>query len=679
MKETDGIRVIKGIGEKSEKLFFKLGITSVTELLHYYPRIYDIFTGIVPVASVSEGETVVIEGSFTGKPAIIQTRQYKIIQAVLRDGSGSIRVAWFNMPFLLKTLKVGMHYILRGKIYVKNGTFQMTQPQILTKEEYVKWLGKLQPVYSLTAGLSNKAVTKAVTNAIHECEFESDFLPIEIRKQYGLLPLKKAISMIHFPDSKEDYAEARRRLVFDEFFLFSLALNYMREEKQEKPSEYFFPSTERTEQLLASLPFSLTEGQKSTWDDILSDLRSGFVMNRLIQGDVGSGKTIIAIIALFCAVENGYQGAIMVPTEVLARQHYEEFNRYLEPFGVKTVLLTGFMTASEKKEAKQLIKSGEADLVIGTHALIQDGVLFHDLALIVTDEQHRFGVKQREAFTEKGKNPHVLVMSATPIPRTLAIILYGDLDISVIDELPKNRLPIKNCAVGTNYRPQAYRFITKQVAEGHQVYIICPMIEESEAVEMENVMDYAGSLREILPESIRVECLHGKMKPAEKNKVMESFAAHEIDVLVSTTVVEVGINVPNATVMLIENAERFGLAQLHQLRGRVGRGTAQSYCIFMAGNSSRETMERLKVIARSNDGFFVAQEDLKMRGPGDLFGIRQSGEFYFRIGDIYQDAKELRDANEAAKSFTDRDVSLLCKKYQGLRKKLEKYAGEVSL
>ena len=482
---------------------------------------------------------------------------------------------------------------------------------------------------------------------------------------------KKAVRTIHFPESKEAYAKARSRLVFEEFFLFSMALHRMKETKHSKPSEYLLLAGDKVAAFLDALPYELTTGQKNAWEDIKQDLRSGIVMNRLIQGDVGSGKTVVAMLSLLCAVESGHQGAIMVPTEVLAGQHYEEFQKFLEPLGVRVALLVGSMTAAAKREVNRQIAEKEVDIIVGTHALIQEKVKYADLALIVTDEQHRFGVRQREMFSDKGKSPHMLVMSATPIPRTLAIILYGDLDVSVIDVLPANRLPIKNCAVGTNYRPQAYRFMEKQVADGHQVYIICPMVEESENAEAENVMDYTNSIREVLSPSIRVEYLHGKMKPAQKNEIMEAFSKGEVDILVSTTVIEVGINVPNATVMMIENAERFGLAQLHQLRGRVGRGAAQSYCIFMAGNPSKETMERLRILEDSNDGFYVAKQDLKLRGPGDLFGIRQSGDLLFRMADIYQDANELQQANEAACSLTREEVNLLCKKYDGLRQKME--------
>lgn len=679
MKAKDTIRCIKGIGEKSEKLFGKLGITTVEELLAFYPREYDIYTRIQPISSVREGDTVILEGSFATKLRMTSVRNLKIISGKFRDSSGQLQVSWFNMPYLMRSLKVGMHYILRGRIVQKNGMLQMTQPKLLTREEYANQLGKLQPVYPLTAGLTNHAVTKAVSLALAEYEFDTDFLPLEIRKKYDLMAYKQAVRTIHFPESKEAYAKARSRLVFEEFFLFSMALHRMKESKHSKPSDYLLTDGDKVNALFEMLPYKLTTGQEKAWEDIKQDLSSGFVMNRLIQGDVGSGKTVVAMLSLLCAVESGHQGAIMVPTEVLAGQHYEEFRKFLEPLGVRVALLVGSMTAAAKREVKRQIAEKEVDIIVGTHALIQEKVVYADLALIVTDEQHRFGVRQREMFSDKGKSPHMLVMSATPIPRTLAIILYGDLDVSVIDVLPANRLPIKNCAVGTNYRPQAYRFMEKQVAEGHQVYIICPMVEESENAEAENVMDYTNSIKEVLSPSIRVEYLHGKMKPAQKNEIMEAFSKGEIDILVSTTVIEVGINVPNATVMMIENAERFGLAQLHQLRGRVGRGSAQSYCIFMAGNPSKETMERLRILEDSNDGFYVAKQDLKLRGPGDLFGIRQSGDLLFRMADIYQDANELQQANEAACSLTQEEVNLLCKKYDGLRQKMEEYTGEVFL
>ncbi len=679
MNLTDSIREIKGVGEKSEKLFAKLGIHKIEELLQNYPREYEIVEPIRPISQVQEGHIVVIYGSLCNQPKLKRVRNLKILSTVIKDNSGQLQVTWFNMPFLQKTLRMGTHYILRGQVIRKNGIYQLQQPKILTEQEYHQLLHKLQPVYPLTAGLTNNAVTKAVKSALKEVDLNGDYLPLELRKRYELMARKQAVSAVHFPKDKEEYMEARKRLVFEEFFLFTLALNQMKKGKHQKPSEYPFSCFEKSEKLERQLPFELTKGQKRTWEELKEDLTSGRVMNRLIQGDVGSGKTIVSVLALLACVENGHQGAIMVPTEVLALQHFQSFQEYLEPFGVKVDLLVGSMTAAAKRKIYESLELGTTDIIVGTHALIQEKVKYKDLALVVTDEQHRFGVRQREGLWAKGAQPHMLVMSATPIPRTLAIILYGDLDISIIDVMPSNRLPIKNCVVGTDYRPQAYHFMQRQIQEGHQIYIICPMVEESENLEVENVMDYTESLRQVLPPSIRISYLHGKMKAAEKNLLMEEFGVGNIDILVSTTVIEVGINVPNATVMMIENAERFGLAQLHQLRGRVGRGSAQSYCIFMAGNTSKETMERLNILGNSNDGFFVAQEDLKLRGPGDLFGIRQSGDLDFKLADIYQDAAILKDANEAAKGFEKPDILEMCKKYQGLREKLQVYTEEIFL
>lgn len=679
MQLSDSIREIKGIGEKSEKLFAKLGISTVEELLFFYPREYEIVENIRPINEVKEGHIVVVSGTLGSKPRLQYVRNLKIVSTFLRDASGQLEVTWFNMPFIMKTLRMGTRYIMRGRVINKNGRYRLQQPKLLSEEEYHKLLKKLQPVYPLTAGLTNHAVSKAVGSALKEVDLTGDYLPLEMRKKYDLILRKQAVHAIHFPKDKEEYMQARRRLVFEEFFFFALALHQMKQGKHQKPSPYEMNTFELPEKLMDRLPFDLTDGQKRAWEDIRQDLTSGVVMNRLIQGDVGSGKTIVAVLALLACVENGHQGAIMVPTEVLAEQHLKTFQEYLKPFDIRVDLLVGSMTASQKRRVYEALEMGMTDIVIGTHALIQEKVHYKDLALVVTDEQHRFGVRQREEFSQKGLEPHMLVMSATPIPRTLAIILYGDLDISVIDVMPSDRLPIKNCVVGTSYRPKAYEFIEAQVRQGHQVYIICPMVEESENMEAENVTDYTDTMKGTLSPSICVECLHGKMKAGAKNDIMERFAAGEIDVLVSTTVIEVGINVPNATVMMVENAERFGLAQLHQLRGRVGRGSAQSYCIFMAGNSSRETMERLNILGGSNDGFYVAEQDLKLRGPGDLFGIRQSGELNFALADIYQDAGILKDANEAAAMYTKDDILNLCKKYEGLRKRIMAYTDDIFL
>lgn len=679
MELQDSIREIRGIGEKTEKLFAKLGIRTVEELLSFYPRSYDIYEPIEYLSQAKEGKMMAVEVSLAAVPKLTKVRNLKILSCIMCDASGQLPVSWFNMPYLMRSLKMGQRYILRGKITVKNGRLQMQQPKILERQEYANLLYKMQPVYPLTAGLTNHTVVKAVTHALSETDLNGDFIPLEIRKKYQLIAHKTAIRDIHFPKNEQVFRQARDRLVFEEFFLFTLALNQMKRNKHRKSSQYVVTPGQQVEALLQSLPYTLTEGQQRAWGDIWQDLQSGYVMNRLIQGDVGSGKTIVSILALLTVAENGHQGAIMVPTEVLAEQHYETFRGLLEPLGVRVGLLTGSMKASEKRQMQERMGNHEVDIIVGTHTLIQEKAVYADLALVVTDEQHRFGVKQREGFFEKGKVPHMLVMSATPIPRTLAIILYGDLDVSLIDVLPQGRLPIQNCVVGTNYRKQAYRFMEKEISQGHQVYVICPMVEDSEEMEAENVVDYTEMLREHLSVSIRIEYLHGRMKPIEKNEIMERFAAHQIDILVSTTVIEVGINIPNATIMMVENAERFGLAQLHQLRGRVGRGEAQSYCIFMTGNASRENQERLAILEQSNDGFKVAEEDLKLRGPGDLFGIRQSGEFDFKLADIYQDARILKQANEATAEFEKSEVLELCKKYQGLRERLERYSDDIFL
>lgn len=679
MKITDSIVTIKGIGEKSQKNFEKLDIRTVGDLLEHYPRDYDEYKPICPIKELREGEVAAIEGSLERLPKIKTVRKLKILTCSIKDGSGSIGLTWFNMPFLIGSLHAGTKYIFRGKVIRKNGVLVMEQPQLLTKEQFYNKLHILQPIYPLTAGVTNNAVTKAITNAVKEVDFEEDYLPAALRKEYNLVSYKQAIKGIHFPANRDIMLKARRRVVFDEFFLFSLSMKQLKKNKQKKKNNYKITDDSASSQLIENLPYALTNAQKKVWEEVKTDLGDIGVMNRLIQGDVGSGKTIIAVLALLMAAKNGYQGAIMVPTEVLAKQHFESMGELLEPFGVKMALLVGSMTAKEKREVYAQISNNEVQIIVGTHALIQEKVEYNNLALVVTDEQHRFGVRQRECFAGKGLEPHILVMSATPIPRTLAIILYGDLDLSVMDELPGNRIPIKNCVVNTGYRQTAYRFIEKEVEAGRQAYVICPMVEESENIEAENVLDYTEQLKSFLKPKIEVAYLHGKMKPKEKNKIMESYAKGEIQVLVSTTVIEVGINVPNATIMMIENCERFGLAQLHQLRGRVGRGGYQSYCIFMMGQEGKETKERMEIMGKTNDGFLIAKEDLRLRGPGDMFGVRQSGVLEFKMADVFGDASILQEAHEAAGQFSENEMKLMCKKYKRLRDKIFDYCQDVSL
>ena len=650
MANDQSIETLKGIGEKTAKLFEKVGIRTIDDLLHYYPKGYDTYGDPKAIGELSEDETGAVDGFLKSGATGVHINGLSIVQATISDMTGKLHLVWYHMPYLKNTLRPDSHFIFRGRVIRKKNGLTMEQPQMFKPEAYEELLSSMRPVYAQTKGLGNKTITSAVEQALAIRTLERDYLPASLRISNELAEYNFAIEHIHFPANEEDLRFARKRLVYDEFFFFLLAVRHLKEKRQNIRSPFHVEKQEECRRLLKDLPYRLTNAQLRTLEEVLGDLKSGSVMNRLIQGDVGSGKTIIAVLALLAVCENGYQGALMVPTEVLARQHYESVAELFAAHGVEkeVVLITGSMTAKEKRLAYEKVASHEADIIIGTHALIQEKVVYDNLALVITDEQHRFGVAQREMFGSKGQLPHVLVMSATPIPRTLAIILYGDLDISVIDELPANRLPIKNCVVDTSYRQTAYTFMKKQIAEGRQCYIICPMVEESEAMEAENVTDYSRMLQEEMGTQIVVDHLHGKMKQAAKDEIMERFGRNEIQILVSTTVIEVGIDVPNATVMMIENAERFGLAQLHQLRGRVGRGKYQSYCIFMTGSKAKETKKRLEILNKTNDGFKIASEDLKLRGPGDLFGIRQSGLMDFGLGDIYQDAAILQKANEAA-------------------------------
>ena len=677
MANDQSIETLKGIGEKTAKLFEKVGIRTIDDLLHYYPKGYDTYGEPKAIGELSEDETGTVEGFLKSGATGVHVNGLSIVQATISDMTGKLRLVWYHMPYLKNTLRPDSHFIFRGRVIRKKNGLTMEQPQMFKPEAYEELLSSMRPVYAQTKGLGNKMITSAVEQALAFRTLERDYLPAGLRIANELAEYNFAIEHIHFPSNEEELKFARKRLVYDEFFFFLLAVRHLKEKRQNVQSPFHMEKQDECRKLLADLPYRLTNAQLRTLEEVLKDLKSGSVMNRLIQGDVGSGKTIIAVLALLAACENGYQGALMVPTEVLARQHFESVTELFEKHGVdkKVILLTGSMTAKEKRIVYEKVVSHEADIIIGTHALIQEKIVYDNLALVITDEQHRFGVAQREMFGNKGQMPHVLVMSATPIPRTLAIILYGDLDISVIDELPANRLPIKNCVVDKSYRPRAYRFIENEVKNGRQAYVICPMVEESEMIDAENVLDYTKILRQNLP-GIRVEYLHGKMKGKEKNKIMEEFAAGEIQVLVSTTVIEVGVNVPNATVMMIENAERFGLAQLHQLRGRVGRGDKQSYCIMVNASGKKEKNRRLDVLNKSNDGFYIASEDLKLRGPGDIFGIRQSGDLEFQLADIYTDAVTLKKVSEDVNRLLEQDENLEQEENQELKKRLDRFLEE---
>ncbi len=678
MDSNTGITEIKGVGEKTAKLFRKVGIQTVGDLLHSYPRDYEDFKEPLAISDCRAGELCSVRACLVGNISAKKVRSLTILNFVIRDAGGEIFMTYFNMPYVKNILKKGLFYIFRGVVQAKNGRFVMEQAKIYKPEEYFRLTGILQPRYPLTAGLTNHTVAKAMKQALSFYDFSQDYLPEWVKKEMELEDFRQAMEEIHFPPDYESMLQARKRLAFDEFFLFILMLRKCKEQNEVLENRYPMPDSAEAERLTKSLPYALTGAQKKVWEEIKADLQGGKAMNRLVQGDVGSGKTILAFLALLLCVSNGYQGAMMAPTEVLAAQHYESMAGLQEKYGLPfcPALLTGSMTSKEKRQVYEAVQCGTVNVIIGTHALIQERVEYRNLALVVTDEQHRFGVRQRERLAGKGENVHVMVMSATPIPRTLAIILYGDLDISVVDELPADRLPIKNCVVGTDYREKAYRFLAREAAAGRQVYVICPMVEEGELEGVENVTSYTEKLRSVLPPELRVGCLHGKMRPADKNRIMEEYALHNIDVLVSTTVIEVGINVPNATVMMIENAERFGLAQLHQLRGRVGRGEHQSYCIFINGSGKPQAFDRLDILNRSNDGFFIAGEDLKMRGPGDLFGIRQSGLMDFKIGDVYQDAGLLKKAEKCVEKLLAEDEELALEEHRALRAYVEKSFGE---
>jgi ATP-dependent DNA helicase RecG len=658
---VENITQLKGIGEKTAKLFGKCGVVTCGDLINYYPRGYDLFEAPRHAAELKDNCVNTARLTIVGNITKRYVRNLSIVAFEAADETGRVKITFFNAPYLASTIKSGTTHIFRGLVRKKGNIFYMDHPKLYKDEEYAPLIGKLMPRYPLTKGLSNNTVLKSVEKAFYNIGSVPDFVPVDILERLGLMSFSDALKGVHFPKGSDNLEEARRRLAYNEFLLFVLRLRLLKKNTEDIKNTSPMIEVADVNRLLEQLPYKLTGAQMRAWQDVKSDLEGPYVMNRLIQGDVGSGKTILSLMALLTAAANGYQGALMAPTEVLAAQHFESFKELISKYGLtslRPVLLTGALPAKDKREAQRLISEGEVNCIIGTNALIQEKVNYKNLALVVTDEQHRFGVRQRGALAGKGENTHVLAMSATPIPRTLAIILYGDLHISIVDEMPGGRLPIKNCVVGSSYRPTAYKFIKDQVEAGHQVYVICPMIEEGELEGVQNVMSYTETLRSSLPESINVQMLHGKMKNNMKDEIMEAFARKDIDVLVSTTVIEVGINVPNATVMMIENAERFGLSQLHQLRGRVGRGRDQSYCIFINSSDDEDSARRLDVLNKTNDGFKIAEEDLKMRGPGDLFGIKQSGELNFRLGDIYHDSDLVKESAMDADRILSEDPDL---------------------
>ncbi len=678
MDQNASISAVKGIGAKTERLFKKLGVYTVGDILLHYPKTYVRYPAVIAADKVEENSIAAVFGKIRKTPVVMQTKSMPVTTAKVFGEEKELELIWFRMPYIKSKLKPGQSFVFYGKVVRKNQNYVMEQPVIYTQEQYGRMEQSFFPVYALTSGITNHMITKTVSTILSEDKLFAEYLPDEIRKTYALSEYNYAVSQIHFPNDMDTLITARKRLVFDEFFLFILSMQYQKEKRIREKNEFCFANDSFVEELAEKLPYDLTGAQKRAVSEIKEDMRGEFVMQRLVQGDVGSGKTIIAFLAMADVSHNGMQSAIMAPTEVLARQHYDTFRMLCQSFDLKIplVLLTGSMTARQKRMAYESLQMYQNAIIIGTHALIQEKAVYDNLALVITDEQHRFGVRQREIFAEKGGCPHILVMSATPIPRTLALIIYGDLAISVVDEVPAKRLPVKNCVVDTHFRPKSYEFIEKEVANGHQAYVICPLVEETENLDLENATDYVKKLREIFPEQIQLGLLHGQMKQEQKNKVMDGFLKNEFQVLVSTTVVEVGVNVPNATVMMIENAERFGLAQLHQLRGRVGRGDAQSYCIMVNCSDSKSAKKRLAILNESNDGFKIASEDLKLRGPGDFFGIRQSGELAFSLADLYQDADLLKMASEAVSTVLSNDPELKKDENKNLRRHYETYMKE---
>ncbi len=658
MNLNDDITVVKGIGPKTAAPFRRAGVFCVYDLLTYYPSSYKSYPEVSAVLSADEGASVALAASV--KNIYERYANGKALTTATVSVLGlNVNLVWFNQRYLKKSLKPGIRYVFFGKVSYKGKTPELVQPQIFSLNEYQKMVGMKLPVYPKVFGLTDKMIEKAVINVL-DCVKIQEYLPTVITDKYSLIDIDTAFRNIHFPENDEMLVEARKRLAFDEFFLFLLNQRMTTAEETKTINTLGKFDTTVVEQIKASLPYQLTAGQESALNDVLRDINGKYITQRLIQGDVGSGKTIVAFIAMAVMAENGYTSAIMAPTEVLARQHYEKFTALCKTAGldVPCVLLTGHVKGKARTKALEDIASGIPSFVIGTHALFQEKVEFKNLALVITDEQHRFGVKQRNALAEKGEEAFSIVMSATPIPRTLALILYQGLNISTITEKPSIRKPIKNAVIDPSLRKNAYALFIKEIRAGHQGVIICPLVEPSENAEGENVEEYYEKIVRIFPDDITIGKLYGPMPADEKEQVMSDFASAKTDLLISTTVIEVGVDVPNATVIMIEDAQKFGLAQLHQLRGRVGRGDVQAYCMFVDTSGSKTPSKRLEVLKKSNDGFYLANADLKMRGPGDTFGVRQSGDVSFKIADIYNDADLLREASDSVQMLLDSDPTL---------------------
>ena len=653
------VRYIKGVGEQKARALEKLGIRTLQDLISYFPRAYDDRRGIVKIKDLQDGESACVEAMVAATPTLSRIRKgLELVKLRAVDESGTLDITFFNQAYRKTSLIPGETYTFYGKAEGNLLRKTMTNP-VVEKERRRELTGRIVPIYPLTAGISQLTLIRAMEQGLAACRnLLEDPLPDEVRQEHGLCHTGYAYEKIHFPGDEKELETARRRLVFEELFLLAIGLKKLRRRRDGLRCRPFGDTD--ISAFYAALPFSLTGAQQRAIGEILGDFASGRPMNRLVQGDVGSGKTMVAAAAMACAVRNGCQAALMAPTEILAEQHYQGLGPLMEKLGISCVLLTGSLTAKQRREALGRLERGEAQVAIGTHALISTDVVYQHLGLVVTDEQHRFGVDQRAALSAKGENPHLLVMSATPIPRTLALIIYGDLDVSVIDELPPGRQKIDTFAVTSAYHQRVWEFIRRQVAEGRQAYVICSMVEENDAIpdERKAVTEYAKMLQEQVFPELKVGYVHGRMKAREKETVMAAFAAGEVHILVSTTVVEVGVDVPNATVMVVEDADRFGLSQLHQLRGRVGRGQHKSYCILISDNRNEETRQRLQVMTKTTDGFKIAEEDLRLRGPGDFFGQRQHGLPALKVADLSCDMALLQEARAAAEKLMEQDPAL---------------------
>ena len=649
---TDPITMLKGIGPTKAKQFANLNIVTLGDLICHFPRGYEDRTKLLPIEKLELDVPACFKAMVMNTPRTAHIRKgLDLTKVQVADTTGRLNLTFFNNKYVSEQLQYGREYIFYGAVSGDFIGYSMTNPVFEALDSQPVTTRRVLPIYPLTAGLSNAAVLKAVRQALAICDTPPEIIPDEVRRKYGILDADRAYYAIHEPASMAEAEMAKKRLIFEEFFVFSAGLSLMRASRAEKKTEAYHNLDLMPFHL--ALPFTLTGAQNKAVSEIMEDFRSGAPMNRLVQGDVGSGKTMVAAAAAYCAAKNGKQSALMAPTEILAEQHYQSLSRLFEPMGITVALLTGSMSQKEKRIVREQIASGEVDLAVGTHALLSDTTTFHDLGLVIADEQHRFGVAQRAKLSAKGNDPHLLVMSATPIPRTLALLMYGDLDVSIINELPPGREAVDTFLVGESYRARINAFIRKQVAEGHQCFVVCPAVEENEDLDIKAATVWAETLQKTVFPDLRIALLHGQMKGAEKEEAMASFARGEADVMVATTVIEVGVDVPNATLMVIEDADRFGLSQLHQLRGRVGRGKAKSYCILTSHNKNPETLQRLKALCRTTDGFKIAEEDLALRGPGDFFGSRQSGLPTFRVANLSYDLQTLKDAQEASARWID--------------------------